>query len=244
MQEIDINKLWHEYKQTHSPELRNQIVIHYVPLVKYVANRILVKYNNWEYDDILSQGVLGLINAVEKYESSKGVKFETYAIYRIRGEILDYLRKKDWLPRTLRKKYKDLQEVMDKFSDKSDCEIAEEIGVSLEEYYKLLNHGNAASLLSLDEMIENGIMNVPHLSDTPEKIAEEREIKELLARFIDSLSEKQKLVLSLYYVEELTYKEIALVLGVTESRISQIHSQAIKKLREFFYKEKLMSKVL
>ncbi|SHE93761.1 RNA polymerase sigma factor for flagellar operon FliA [Caldanaerobius fijiensis DSM 17918] len=244
MRDVDINKLWREYEATRSVELRNQIVLYYVPLVKYIVNRILIKYNNWEYDDILNQGILGLIDAVEKYESSKGVKFETYATYRIRGEILDYLRKKDWLPRSLRKKYKILQEIIDSSSDKSDIEIASEAGVSLDEYYKLLNYGNACNILSLDEMLENGVMNISHSSDTPDRIAEDHEIRTLLEEFIDGLPEKQKLVLSLYYVEGLTYKEIAMVLGVTESRISQIHSQAIKKLKEFFYKEKLVNQVI
>ncbi|WP_026485896.1 sigma-70 family RNA polymerase sigma factor [Caldanaerobius polysaccharolyticus] len=244
MQDLDIDKLWHEYEKERTIEVRNQIVLYYLPLVKYVIKRILINYESSDYDDILNQGILGLIDAVEKYDSSKGVKFETYAVYRIRGEVIDYLRKMDWMPRSLRKKYKALQEVVDRCWDKSDSEIAREVGISLDEYYKLLNYANISNILSLEEIFENGTLNIPPSTGTPDKIVEDREMRESLEKFIEGLPEKQKLVLSLYYVEELTYKEIAMILGVTESRISQIHSQAIKKLKEFLKRENFLSQVI
>jgi len=197
--------------------------------------------SNIEYDDIVSFGVFGLIDAIDKFDINKGVKFETYATLRIRGSIIDSIRELDWVPRSLRQKSKELERLYmeletQKGQPPTDKEIAEKMGISIDEYNKLLNNINFSTLISLDEYLEQNFQvdsDIMHIKsdDRPDSYLELIELKSLLGEAIDSLPEKEKLVVSLYYYDELTLKEIGVILNVSESRVSQLHTKAILRLR-------------
>ncbi|NMA66111.1 MAG: FliA/WhiG family RNA polymerase sigma factor, partial [Clostridiaceae bacterium] len=183
----------------------------------------------------------GLIDAIDKYDVKKGVKFETYASLRIRGAVIDSIREMDWIPRSLRQKHKELEKVYSELENElgrsaNDNEVAERLGISLNELHKLLNDVSIGSMASLEEIFEqnneSGI-NIPNSSkdDSPETYIEMEEIKQILADAIDKLPEKEKKVISLYYFNELTLKEISAIMTVSESRISQLHTKAILRLR-------------
>ena len=236
-------KLWEEYSRNKTPELREQIIIEYAGLVKIVAGKLSIYLGyNVEYDDLVGYGTFGLIDAIDKYDFDKGVKFETYASLRIRGAILDQVRRMDWLPRTVRQKqkrmdaaYQKLEASTGKFA--TDEEIAAELEISVEELNQWQSQTKAAGMVSLDEYLEqgneNGIVSGSESEDfaQPEKQMEQKTMKELLVQSLESLTEKEKKVVLLYYYEELTLKEISEVLEVSESRISQLHTKAIQKLR-------------
>ena len=228
------------------PENTEQIVKEYSPMIKYVANRIALRLPpHIEVDDLISVGAIGLMDAIEKYDPSRGAKFKTYAEFRVRGSILDELRSLDWVPRSVRQKASNLDAVSSKLQSKlgrlpEDEEIAKEMGVTLEEFFKTLNETRNMPLLSLEDLgIARDSGDKQSLLDTlegrgdvdPQTQMRLTELKNLIAAAIDSLPEKERLMVSLYYSEELTMKEIGEVLGITESRISQIHSKAVYRLR-------------
>ncbi|MDR1692656.1 MAG: FliA/WhiG family RNA polymerase sigma factor [Oscillospiraceae bacterium] len=233
-------KLWGDFVKNRSLETRNELVMQYVPLVKSIALRLLPTYRKHvEFDDLLSSGLLGMMDAIDKFDLSKGVKFETYASMRIKGEIIDQIRKQDWAPISLRQKIKKVEECFDTLETRtgrmpSEAEVALQLSMSAEDVKKTLDEAHTFNLVALDEMLSDRVtgdsLATPQ-EESPEAKLEDQEIKATLARFIESLPEKEKQVVAMYYYEELTLKEIGLVLGVTESRISQIHSKAMMSLR-------------
>ncbi|MDD6036280.1 MAG: FliA/WhiG family RNA polymerase sigma factor [Lachnospiraceae bacterium] len=236
-------RLWEEYSKSKSPELREQIIIEYAGLVKIVAGKLSIYLGyNVEYDDLVGYGTFGLIDAIDKFDYDKGVKFETYASLRIRGAILDQVRRMDWLPRTLRQKQKRLDAAYQKIEAANgqfatDEELAAELDISVEELGQWQAQTKAAGVVSLDEYLEqgseNGIVGGTMSGDyaQPEKQMEQKAMKELLVQSLEALTEKEKKVIILYYYEELTLKEISEVLEVSESRVSQLHTKAIQRLR-------------
>jgi len=236
-------ELWAQYQKTRNPAIREQLIIEYAGLVKIVAGR-LGMYLGYtiEYDDLVGYGIFGLIDAIDKFELTKGVKFETYASLRIRGSILDQIRKMDWIPRTLRQKQKKLENAIRELEIKygrqaSNKELAVELGITVEELEELVNQTQIANLVSLDEYLEQGsevrveFGNTPRF-EQPEKIMERQELKKILAEAIDSLTENEQRVIAFYYFEELTLKEISKILEVSESRVSQLHTKALRKMKE------------
>lgn len=242
MDEMSRDKLWREYTANHNEETRDQLIIEYAQLVKLVAGRLSMYLGyNVEYDDLVGYGVFGLIDAIDKFDYGKNVKFETYASLRIRGAILDQIRKMDWIPRSLRQKQKKIDAAMAKIEVEkghiaTDEELAEELGISEEELITWQGQAKSTNLISLDEYAEAGsetkmemVGNVRF--DQPEESVEREEMKMMLAKAIDQLTEKERNVVVLYYYEEMTLKEISLVLEVSESRVSQLHTKALKKMK-------------
>lgn len=247
------DKLWEEYSKTKSDKIREQLIIEYVPLVKLVAGRLNMYLGyTVEYDDLVSYGVFGLIDAIDKFDYGKGIKFETYASLRIRGSILDQIRKMDWIPRSVRQKQKQIEVAITKLekekgSDIRDKDIAAELGISLDEYRGWESQTNISNIASLDEFMEQGtegsvkeFRNRTYIE--PEEAVDREEIKKMLMNALEGLTEKERKVVLLYYYEELTLKEVAVVLEVSESRISQLHSKALEKMKKYLgsYFELLM----
>ncbi|MCA9483492.1 MAG: FliA/WhiG family RNA polymerase sigma factor [Nitrospina sp.] len=229
-----------------SKENTDQIVQEYAPMIKYVANRIALRLPpHIEVDDLISVGVLGLIDAIEKYDPTRGAKFKTYAEFRVRGSILDELRSLDWVPRSVRQKASEMDQASQRLTGKlgrppEDEELAEELGVSLDDFFTTLNDTRSMPMLSLDDLgISKDSGEQQSLLDClagkseadPQMQLRLTELKQIIAKAIDTLPEKERLMISLYYYEELTMKEIGEVLGITESRVSQIHSKAVFRLR-------------
>lgn len=243
MDEASKRKLWNEYWQTKSLELREKIIIEYASLVKLVAGRLCMHLGySVEYEDLVSYGIFGLIDAIDKYDLSKEVKFETYASLRIRGSILDQIRKMDWIPRTVRQKQKQIDQVIksieaDTGRNATDKEIAERLHISDDEYLSWQGQLKSINLVSLNEYMEQGC-DVPNAGarvnqyEQPAGIVEQKELKQMLMNSLDKLTEKEKKVILLYYYEELTLKEISRIMDVSESRISQLHTKAILKMRK------------
>ena len=243
MDEKSKNELWEEYSQTKNPKIREKLILEYSGLVKIVAGR-LGMYLGYtvEYDDLVGYGIFGLIDAIDKFELTKGVKFETYASLRIRGSILDQIRKMDWIPRTLRQKQKKLEQAMHDLEAEygraaTSDELSEKLDMSEEELKGLVNQTQIASLVSLDEYLEQG--NNKSCFESPEQVVDRQELKRTLAEAIESLNENEQKVIAFYYYEELTLKEISKVLGVSESRVSQLHTKALKKMRDKIGKENM-----
>lgn len=235
-------KLWEDYGKNKTSKGREQIIIEYAGLVKVVAGRLSMYLGyNVEYDDLVGYGMFGLIDAVDKFDYTKGVKFETYASFRIRGAILDEIRKMDWVPRTLRQKQRKIDAAFSKIESEygrmaTDEEVAKELDISVKEYEQWLSQTNVSNLFSLDEYMEQGSESKVESSlsseyDTPEVIVEKQELKETLIKALETLTEKEKKVILLYYYEELTLKEISNILEVSESRISQLHTKALQKMK-------------
>lgn len=233
-------QLWINYKELNDKAAKDELIIHYVALVKIIAGRLYSSYNaHIEYDDLLSYGIIGLIDAIDKFDHKKQIKFETYANIRIRGAIIDQIRHMDWIPRSTRQKYKKIEEAIQKLqkihgSEFTDEQIAEELNLTLDEYNRMLGEATTYSIVSLEEKIEDN-MSFDIASDTvefqPEDRFVEKEVKKILAITIEKLPEKEMRVMQLYYYSELTYKEIAEILSISESRVSQIHTKAISKLK-------------
>lgn len=235
--------LWEEYARTKSSKIREKLILEYAGLVKIVAGR-LGMYLGYtvEYDDLVGYGIFGLIDAIDKFELSKGVKFETYASLRIRGAIIDQIRKMDWIPRTIRQKQKKIETAMQELERElgrtpNSEELAEYLEVTVEEVEQMISQANLSSLISLDEYLEQGsdVHTEPSgrpRFDRPEQVVDRQETKRILAEAIDKLTEKEQKVIALYYFEELTLKEISNVLEVSESRVSQLHTKALKKMKE------------
>jgi RNA polymerase sigma factor for flagellar operon FliA len=242
----ELATLWAEFKQSGSSAIRERLILHYAPLVKYVASRVATGLpSSVEQADLVSYGMFGLIDALEKFEPARGNKFETYAIPRIKGAIIDELRAMDWVPRSVRfkareieKAYADLESMLKRAP--SEKEVAERLGISLRELHEVINQISFVSVLALDELLSVGTDRGEHVSliDTladrsvdPTTGLEGQETRGLLSAAINSLSEREKIVVTLYYFEGLTLAEIGEILGVTESRVCQIHTKAVGQLR-------------
>ena len=236
-------KLWESYSLKKTPELREQIIIEYAPLVKFVAGRLSMYLGyNVEYEDLCSYGIFGLIDAIDKFDSEKNVKFETYASLRIRGAILDQIRKMDWIPRSVRQKQKKIDAATIKIETEkgrsaTDEELAEELEVSVDELTNWQGQTNINNLISLDEFVEQGsevrmeAVNNSHF-EQPEEAVEKEELTKMITEALGQLTEKENRVVVLYYYEEMTLKEISEVLQVSESRVSQLHTKALVKLKK------------
>lgn len=242
MTETEKNKLWEEYSRHRTAEVREKLIIEYAPLVKIVAGRLSMYLGyNVEYDDLVGYGIFGLIDAIDKFDYGKGIKFETYASLRIRGAVLDQIRKMDWIPRSLRQKQKKIDAAMSKLElelgrPATDEELAKEIGISEDELLNWQGQANVTNVISLDEFVDSsGEKNVDSIGvntfETPEEVMERDELKKLLAESLESLTDREKKVILLYYYEELTLKEISMVLEVSESRVSQLHTRALQKMK-------------
>lgn len=226
-------------------KLRDQLIMDYAPLIRFVAQRIAARLpSNIDIDDLISAGVIGLMDAIEKYDPSRDNKFKTYAEFRIRGAILDELRSQDWVPRSVRDKAKKIEKTYAELEQKfgravSDQELSAALGVGLSEYYDMVAKVKAVTLLSIDELSGPNQQDRKSLLECLENVGSKnpftqlksKGVRELLIKNIEDLPEKQKLVLSLYYYEDLNLKEIGRILEVTESRVSQLHTQAVEKLR-------------
>ena len=242
MDEAGRNKLWENYGKTKSPEIREKLIWEYAPLVKLVAGRLSMYLGyNVEYEDLVSYGIFGLIDAIDKFDSMKAVKFETYASLRIRGAILDQIRKMDWIPRTIRQKQKKIDSAMKEIEQDTgrmatDEEIAKKLGITDDDYLGWQSQMKITGLVSLDEFLESGTESIPqqgnqHRFESPEEVIEKTELKKTLELALELLTEKEKKVILLYYYEDLTLKEISNVLEVSESRISQLHTRALQKMK-------------
>lgn len=243
MNEEGRNKLWMDFARTRSAQIREKLIIEYAGLVKLVAGRLSMYLGyTVEYDDLVGYGTFGLIDAVDKFDYLKGVKFETYASLRIRGAILDQIRKMDWIPRTLRQKQKKMDAALQKLETEygravTDQEVAAELDISVSELENWQNQTKITNVVSLDEFMEQGSeikmdANASSQFEQPERVMEKQELKEVLAKTIESLTDNERKVITLYYFEELTLKEISKVLEVSESRISQLHTKALQKMKQ------------
>jgi RNA polymerase sigma factor for flagellar operon FliA len=238
-----LQDLWQQYTLHKSIELRNEIVLQYTDLVKKIVLRFKGSYSNFgQLDDMVNQGIIALIDAVEKFEPEKGNKFETYASIKIRGAVIDFMRKQDWVPRSQRNLVKELDETYHELYSEygyepSKQQIADRMGKTLLNLEKILQQRHNSIILSFEETINEKMMTaIPLIADDNDKNLPEQEIlyeelKEKLIEAIDQLKEKERLVVSLYYYENLKLKEIAEILRITESRVSQIHSAAIMKMK-------------
>lgn len=242
MKEAERIKLWDRYHKTKSPELREQLILEYANVVNLVAGRLSVYLGyTVEYDDLVGYGIFGLIDAIDKYDRTKNVKFETYASLRIRGSILDQIRKMDWIPRTLRQKQKRMDMAVAKLEGElgrtaSPEEVASELGISLDEYENWKSEAEFTNLISLDDYLEQGsegrIETFGAKFQQPENAVQKQELKEMLVEALRTLTEKEQKVITFYYYEELTLKEISQILSVSESRVSQLHTKALRKIKE------------
>ncbi len=242
MDEAGRKKLWEDYSRLHSSEVREKIILEYAPLVKVVAGRLSMYLGyNVEYEDLVSYGIFGLIDAIDKFDYKKEVKFETYASLRIRGAILDQIRKMDWIPRTVRQRQRQIDTATKDVESLSghtatDDEIAANIGISGDELLEWKSQMKVTNIVSLNEYLETGseIPNDKNCSAGyrgPEDVAEQTELKEVLKEALDLLTEKERKVIVLYYYEELTLKEISHILEVSESRVSQLHTKGLQRMK-------------
>ena len=245
--EAAIAVLWRDYKSTKEERLRERLILHYSPLVKYVAGRVGVGLPpNIEQADLVSYGIFGLIDAIEKFDLERAIKFETYAISRIKGAIIDELRSIDWIPRSVRYKAREVEKAYAALEAKlhrspTEAEVAGELGIKLEDLHAIFSQVSFVNVVALDELLSAGgekgdkLSLVDTLEDTkaedPVAAFETEETKYLLAKAINTLPEREKIVVTLYYYEGLTLAEIGQVLGVTESRICQMHTKAVLQLR-------------
>lgn len=245
--------LWREYRDTKKQEIRSYLAEKYAPLVRHVAGRVAIGMpQTVEFDDLVSYGVFGLLDAIEKFDPNRQIKFKTYAMTRIRGSIFDELRSVDWIPRSIRQKAKQLEQIIGMLENKEgqtveDEAIAKELGVSMNEYSSLLTKISGTTLVSLNDIWflgdENDEVSFMETLESPanlnpDVIIEKEEIKNIIVEAIQTLPEKEKKVIVLYYYEDLTLKEIGEVLEVTESRISQLHTKAVMRLRSKLSKVK------
>lgn len=242
----EVSALWSRYKDSQDPQARDQLILNYSPLVKYVAGRLASSLpQTVDTADLISYGIFGLIDALDKYDPDRAIKFETYAIARIKGAIIDELRAMDWVPRSVRSRAREIEQAYIELENKfkrvpSDQEVAERIGVSLKDFQDILTRLSYTSVVSFEELWvggdrEDGQSAIGTIrddsADDPVAMFESEEVKHILAGAIDRLPEREKTVIALYYYEGLTLKEIGSILGVTESRVSQLHTKAVLRLR-------------
>lgn len=245
--EAALRDLWVQFKKSGEGPLRERLILHYSPLVKYVAGRVGVGLPpNIEQADLVSYGIFGLIDAIEKFDLERAIKFETYAISRIRGAIIDELRAIDWIPRSVRYKAREVEKAYASLEAQlhrtpTEAEVAAEMDIKLEDLHTIFSQVSFVNVVALDELLSVGgekgdkLSLVDTLKDTkaedPVLAFESEETKFLLAKAINTLPEREKIVVTLYYYEGLTLAEIGQVLGVTESRICQMHTKAVLQLR-------------
>ena len=243
MKTVDKEKLWKDYQKKPTRELREQLIIEYSQLVKLVAGRLSMYLgHNVEDDDLVGYGIFGLIDAIDKFDADKNVKFETYASLRIRGSILDQIRKMDWIPRTVRQRQRKLEEAIKQIEVRtgktaSDEELAKELGISEEELLSWQSQLKVTNLVSMTEFEETGTepaMDTTHNSHfaQPEEVVAKDELKKTLTEALECLTEKERKVIELYYYEEMTLKEISKILDVSESRVSQLHTKSLIKMKK------------
>jgi RNA polymerase sigma factor for flagellar operon FliA len=240
------DELWQEFKKTKSPALRDKFIRQYMPLVKYVAGKVSTGMpDSVEFDDLVGFGQFGLLDAINKFDPDKNVKFKTYAVTRIRGAIFDELRELDWVPRSVRQKSREIEDTIVELEAKlgrtaSDAEIAGAMGITESEYENTIMKVSGTSVLSLNDVWYSGddsdhmsigdSIEAPN-SLNPDVIVEREEIRKVIIQAINELPKNEKMVIVLYYHEDLTFKEIGQVLNVSESRISQLHTKANLHLR-------------
>lgn len=238
-----VSGLWDRYCRTREISVRNELIEHYSGLVKCIALKVAGRYPYFnDGDDIVSEGLIALTDSVEKFDPGKNVKFETFASIKIRGAMIDFIRKQDCFPRRLKNIARRINEADGELScelgrSPAEQELADRMGVSLPEYEKMLSETRALSMLSFEELVyekkaENLNLSFADGIDGPEQAMAEKELQSVLAEEIGRLEEKERLVIALYYKEQLKIKEIAKVLGVSDSRVSQIHSGALRKLKK------------
>ena len=242
----DTKALWQEYRRTHDQAVRDRLILTYAPLVKFVAGRLGSSLPaHVDEQDLVSYGLLGLIGAIERFDPDREIKFETYAIARIKGAIIDELRSLDWVPRSVRTRAREIERAIAELERQllrapTDAEIAAKIGITSDELEGSLAEIGRSSMAALDELWTpsgggDQISLIDTIEDTtgpnPEFSLEQTELREALGEAIARLPEREKLVVTLYYYEELTLREIGEVLGVTESRVSQLHTKAVLRLK-------------
>jgi RNA polymerase sigma factor for flagellar operon FliA len=246
-QQSELSETWHQYKEQKDTRARDRLILAYSPLVKYVAGRMSCGLpGHIDEGDLVSYGLLGLIGALERFDLSRNIKFETYAVSRIKGAIIDELRALDWVPRSVRSWARKVEAAVTQLENElsrvpSDEETAERLGIGVDEYQDVLNQISCASVVALDEFWDSSgqgqdkVNLIDTIEDTdapdPSRAYRVRVIRETLAAAIDRLPERERIVIGLYYYEGLTLKEIGEVLGVTESRVSQLHTKAVLRLR-------------
>lgn len=251
-----INQYWKEFKKKPTNEIKDKLILYYSPIVKYVASRISASLpKNIEIADLTAYGMFGLIDAVEKFDPLRKVKFETYAISRIKGAIVDELRAIDWVPRSIRQAGRDLEESYQNLQLKlkrapSDDEIAKHMGVSIDKLYDIYNKLSSSSMMALEEVkVFDGPsddrmalidMIEDQKVDDPSEAFENKELRQALSSAIEKLPEREKIIVTLYYYEGLTLKEIGEILGITESRVSQLRTKATVYLKSTLKNIKLM----
>lgn len=243
-----VDELWREFKATGSSKARDELVIHYSPLVKYVASRVAVRMpNTVDHEDLASAGIVGLIEAVIKFEPRRGLKFEAYAATRIRGAIIDDLRTLDWAPRSVRRQARDVQDALGKLRTElgrhpTDEEVAERMGISEGKLRSIYRRVSSVLFLSLERLISAKRVDGLSLGDTledygavdPGDAAERTEMRRFLARAIASLPERERAAITLYYYEGLSLAEISEVLGLSQARLSQMNARSVLQLRSMF----------
>jgi len=242
----DTQTLWHEYRATRDRGVRDRLILTYAPLVKFVAGRLGSSLpSHVDEQDLVSYGLLGLIGAIERFDPDREIKFETFAIMRIKGAIIDELRSLDWVPRSVRSRAREIERAIVDLERTlmrapSDEEIAGKLGISDDELERNLSEISRSSMAALDELWTpqgggDQVALIDTIEDTgvpnPEFSLEQTELNEALSEAIARLPEREKLVVTLYYYEELTLREIGEVLGVTESRVSQLHTKAVLRLK-------------
>lgn len=236
--------LWRLYKKTRSLDVRNQLLMRYLGLVRCIAIKMNAVYRNTaELEDIINEGVLVLMDCIERFDPDRDTKFETYASIRIRGAIIDHIREQDWIPRSVRNKVKKIEDTYttlqaEKGRPVTDAEVAEALQIDVDDLSRTVGEANAFYLLSYEELLMNNALNSQQsLTDTTvDSSLDEQELKTVIANSIDRLNEKERLVISLYYYEELKLKDIAQILGLTQSRVSQIHANALRKMKHALQK--------
>ena len=246
LDEEEENKLWREFKKTKSSALRDKFIRQYMPRVKYVAGKVSVGLPaSIEYDDLVGFGQFGLLDAITKFDPDKGVKFKTYAVTRIRGAIFDEMRQLDWVPRSVRQKSKEIEDTIGDLESRlgrpaTDAEVAKEMNMTEAEFQQTVMKVSGTSVLSLNDVWysgdDNDHMSIGDSIESPSSLnpdvqVEREEIRKVIIEAINELPEKEKMVIVLYYHEDLTFKEIGQVLDVSESRISQLHTKANLRLR-------------
>ena len=238
----DMLPLWLKYKETKSVDLRNALAENYLPLVRLVCGRLAMSLPpHLDRDDLLSSGFFGLLDAIDRFDPTRNVKFETYAGMRIRGAMLDYLRSKDWIPVSMRQRIRKYEQTVCRLENElgrsaTDKELAAALNISVEELQTLINQCNSATVIPLEEYLQTDANDT--IDTNPANSTELFELKDTLAKAIDRLPEKERTVVSLYYYEELTLKEISLILHLTEARISQLHTKAIFRMRGYLAQSK------
>lgn len=241
-------ELWHEYRKTKDIKVRNLLVERYSDLVQILAYKLRGIYEQYgSVEDIVNEGIIALISVIDKYDIDKGLKFETYASYRIRGAMIDFVKRQDWTPDKVKADYKDIRKVEEELGqmlgrEPKESEIIEYLGISPEEYTRIIGNEYCSTVISFEKTIldaQEGTMDLESGINCPQYEVENKELKETLLGAMDVLNKNEKLVISLYYVEEIKFNEIAEVMSLSKSRVSQIHTNALNKLKEAMIKEEV-----